>query len=123
MAPLTAYSICFTKGFIVFPVRILLFAHFPFAKEKERNCKDTIKDRFLNKLDNRQEAMFCISTETEMADRVYTDQLWMVRVVIPALAIVSTVGNLRALFCLYKFSFSGVLVNEQVTKKSATQLL
>lgn len=57
IAPLTAYSICFTNGFIVSPVRILSLEHFPLARENEWSCTDLIKDRLLNKLGRRWEAI------------------------------------------------------------------
>ena len=57
IAPLTAYSICFTNGFIVSPVRLLSLEHFPLAKENEWSCTDLIKDRLLNKLGRRWEAI------------------------------------------------------------------
>lgn len=68
IAPLTAYSICLTNGFIVSPVRILALEHFPLTREKERICTGAIKDLFLSKLDIRPEAMVCFRNYTINGD-------------------------------------------------------
>lgn len=76
-------------------MRILALEHFPCAREKERSCKGAIKDRLLNKLDIRQEAIFCCTINDKYNTdingggwKMNPDQLWMIP--IPALAIVKS---------------------------------